>query len=85
MCDKITIRAVNVIGLANVDVSIVAQDGTPIESGKAIEACVRSGKWTYIATKQVAPGTDIVIEVEGIVHAGNKAQPTENPRIGMGE
>ena len=80
--DTITIQAVDDIGLANVDVSIVAQDGTPIEQGSAIENGVRTGFWSYIAAKPVATGTDIFIEIKGVDHAGNKAQLTENPTVG---
>lgn len=83
--DVIEIRAIDDIGLANLDVKIVAQDGTPIESGKALEIGDRSGKWNYIATKQVAVGTDIFIEVKGVDHAGNEAQITENPTVGAEE
>jgi hypothetical protein len=81
--DMIVIRAVDVIGLAEMTVSIVAQDGTPIESGKAVEIGVRSGEWTYTAAQQVAPGTDVFIELKGIDHAGNKAQITENLTVGV--
>jgi len=83
--DKITIRAVDVIGLANVEVNMLTQDGTLIEQGPAIEDGVRSGKWIYSASRQVARGTHIFIEVVGVDHAGNKAQHTESPRIWMDE
>ena len=56
----------------------VPQDGTPIESGQAVEEEFRSGKWTYTATRQVGLGTDVFIEVKGVDHAGNQAQLTEN-------
>jgi len=80
--DKITIRAVDVIGLAHVDVHILAQDGTPIESGKAVETGVRSGKWIYTATAHVALGSDIFIEVNGVDHAGNETKLAENRTVG---
>ena len=83
--DQIMIRAVDDIGLVNVDVNIVAQDGTPIEQGQAIEDGARSGKWIYTATRQVALGTDIFIEVKGFDHAGTKAQLSENPTVGADE
>jgi hypothetical protein len=83
--DKITIRAVDVIGLAQVDVNILLQDGTPIESGKAVETGVRSGRWTYTAIRQVVAGTDVFIEVKGVDHAGNQAQLTENLIVGLDE
>ena len=80
--DKISIRAEDDLGLADVDVKIVAQDGTPIEQGKATEDGVGTGYWTYTATQPVALGTDIFIELNGVDHAGNKAQMTENPTVG---
>ena len=81
--DPILIRAIDDLGLADVDVKIVSQEGTPIESGKAVETGVHSGKWTYTATQPVARGTDVFIEVKGVDHAGNQAQLTENPTVGM--
>jgi hypothetical protein len=80
--DTIAIRAVDDLGLADLDVNIVAQDGTPIEQGKAVETGTGSGKWTYTATASVALGSDIFIEVKGIDHAGNEAEITENPTVG---
>ena len=81
--DTIAIQAVDVIGLAEMTVSIVAKDGTPIESGKAVEQGVRSGKWIYTATAPVALGTDVFIEAMGVDHAGNEAKMIESPRLGM--
>ncbi len=83
--DPIKIRAIDDIGLANLDVNIVAQDGTPIESGQAVETGVGSGKWTYTTTQTVALGTDVFIEVKGCDHAGNEIKKTENPAVGMDE
>ncbi len=54
------------------------QDGTPIESGRAVETGVRSGEWTYTATAHVALGSDIFIEVNGVDHAGHETKLTEN-------
>lgn len=81
--DKIIIRAKDDIGLTHVDVNIVAQDGTPIEQGQAIEDGVRSGNWSYTATRPVALGTDVFIEIKGVDHAGNKGQYSENPTVGV--
>ena len=81
--DVIEIRATDDIGLADLDVKIRAQDGTLIEQGKAVEIGERSGKWTYTATAQVALGSDIFIEVEGVDHAGNETKITENPTVGV--
>jgi hypothetical protein len=83
--DVIEIRATDDLGLADLNVKIVAQDGTPIESGQAVEEGVSSGKWLYTATKPVAMGSDVFIEVKGCDHAGNKAQITENPTVGVEE
>jgi hypothetical protein len=83
--DVIKIRAVDDTGFADLNVEIVAQDGAPIESGPAVEEGERSGKWIYTATKAVALGSEIFIEVKGCDHAGNKAQITENPTVGAEE
>ena len=79
--DVIEIRATDDIGLADLDVRIVAH-GTLIEQGKALEIGERSGTWHYTATAQVALGSDIFIEVKGVDHAGNEVQITENPTVG---
>jgi len=76
--DVMEIKAVDALGLVELNVKIVAQDGTLIESGQAVEQGARSGKWIYTATAQVAPGTEVFIEVEGCNHAGNKARITEH-------
>lgn len=81
--DVIKIRATDDIGLAELSVNIVAQDGTPIESGQAVEDGNRSGKWIYTATRTVALGTDVFIELKGCDHAGNEIKKTENPTVGM--
>jgi hypothetical protein len=83
--DVIEIRATDDLGLAELSVKIVDQDGTPIESGQALEEGERSGKWMYTATKAVALGSDVFIEVEGCDHAGNEVKITENPTVGADE
>jgi len=83
--DVIEIRTVDDLGLADLNVEIVAQDGTHIESGKAVEKGDGSGKWLYTATKAVPLGSDVFIGVKGCDHAGNKAQITENPTVGADE
>jgi hypothetical protein len=80
--DVIGIRAIDDLGFANLQLEIVAQDGTHIESGQAVEEGERSGKWIYTATAQVALGSGVFLEVKGTDHAGNKAQITENPIVG---
>lgn len=78
----IKIRALDDIGLADVEVTLTTLDGTQIEKGKAIESGVGTGQWTYIATMPVALNSDIFINVVGYDHAGTKAQITENPIVG---
>jgi hypothetical protein len=80
--DVIKIRADDDLGLAELNVKIVAQDGTPIESDQAVEEGECSGKWIYTTTKPVVPGTDVFIEVKGVDHAGNEAQITVNLTVG---
>ena len=58
---------------ASLDVKIIAQDGTPLESGQAVEIGVRSGKWIYTVTQPVAQGSVIFIEINGSDPAGTKA------------
>jgi hypothetical protein len=81
--DPITIRVYDDIGLADLNVKILTQNGTPIESGQAVEEGERSGKWIYTATAVAALGSDVFIEVTGIDHAGNKVKMTENPTVGQ--
>lgn len=83
--DTILIRAVDDIGLTDVDVTLSANDGTQIETGKAVEDGVHTGHWTYTATTPVPLGTDIFIEVFGFDHAGTKAEISESPRVGQDE
>jgi hypothetical protein len=83
--NPIKIRAIDNIGLAELNVKILAQNGTSIESGSAVEEGARSGKWIYTATAQVVLGSDIFIEVKGVDHAGNEVKITENPTVGEEE
>jgi hypothetical protein len=80
--DPIMISAKDDIGLDDVDVTIVSNQGAPIEQGKAVEIGARSGKWVYTATAPVALGSDIFIEIVGVDHAGNRVKMTESPRVG---
>jgi len=83
--DPISIRAIDDLGLTEVEVELCAVDGTHIEKGKAVESGERSGEWTYTATRQVALGADIFITVIGFDHAGTKAQISGNPIVGADE
>ena len=80
--DRITIRAVDDIGLADLIVTITANDGTQIETGFGVEEGLHSGKWIYTATASVPLGMDIFIELVGFDHAGNEAKHTESPKVG---
>src|SRR5215211_3642888 len=80
--DTITIRGEDDLGFADVEVTITAIDGTRIEQGKAVEEGVHTDYWIYTATKPVALGSDIFVEVVGVDHAGTKAKITENPIVG---
>jgi hypothetical protein len=81
--DTIVIQAVDDIGLASLKVKILAQDGTLIEQGNAVEIGTRSGYWTYAATVPVVVGSSVFIEAEGADHAGTKVKLTENPTVGV--
>jgi hypothetical protein len=83
--DVIEIWANDNVGVADLNVTIVAQDGTLIESGKAVEMGDESGRWNYVATKPVSRGADVFIEVKAVDHAGNEAQLAENATVGAGE
>jgi hypothetical protein len=50
---------------------------------KAIEDGIRTSYWTYTATKPVAIGAGIFIEVVGMDHADTEAKITENPTVGV--
>ena len=79
----IGIRVKDMIGMAEVNVEIRAQDGTLIEEGKAVQRDFRPLEWNYTATKQVALGSDVFIKIVGFNHVGTKAQSTENPTVGV--
>src|SRR5215212_4163015 len=81
--DKIVIRATDDLGLADINVTLTKTDGTAIEQGKPVEDGVHTGYWIYTATKPVALGSDIFVEVVGVDHAGTEAKITENPTVGM--
>jgi hypothetical protein len=83
--DLIVIRANDNIGLAEVQLTINSQTGTLIETGNAVEEGVRSGKWIYTATAQVALGSDVFLKVKGVDHAGNETVHSENPTVGVDE
>jgi hypothetical protein len=81
--DPIVIRVAAKFGLASLEVAIDRQDGTDVEKGQAVE--IGSGRWVYSATKPVALGTDVFIEVVGTCHSGKQVKLTENPTVGAEE
>ena len=76
--DPLLIQAADDLGFAVVPVTLSEFDGTPIESGNAVETGPRSGIWVYTSTTSAAPGTELMIEVVGIDHAGHEAQISED-------
>jgi hypothetical protein len=80
--NPIGIRVKDLIGMAEVNVEIRAQDGTVIETGQAVQRDFRPLEWKYTATKQVTLGSDVFIKIVGYNHVGTKAQITENPTVG---
>ncbi len=81
--NPIVIRVESKFGLARLDVAIDRQDGTDIEKGQAVE--ISTNKWIYAATKPVALGTDIFIDVVGTDHTGRQVKMSENPTGGVEE
>jgi hypothetical protein len=83
--DPIVIRVEARVGLASLEVAIDLQDGTDIERGRAVEIGSHTGKWVYTASRPVAVGTDIFIEVLGVDYTGKRVKMTENPVVGVEE
>jgi hypothetical protein len=83
--DTIEIIVEDDLGMAYVNVAISAQDGTPIESGPAMEDGTGTGNWIYTTTVPVALGTDVFIEATGADHANNKTVISANPSVGQDE
>jgi hypothetical protein len=83
--DKISVVAKDDIGLANVEFTLTAMDGTRLEQGPAVEDGIRSGKWIYTATVAVPLGADIFVEARGADHAGTKTVVSANPIVGTDE
>jgi hypothetical protein len=83
--DPIRVITKDNVGVVSVDFSLVKVDGTLIEKGKAVEAGVRSGHWTYTATAVVPLGSDIFIEAEAFDMAGNRTVASANPIVGQEE
>ncbi len=81
--NPIVIRVESKFGLAALEVTINQQDGTDIEKGQAVE--ISTNKWLYTATRPVALGTDIFIDVVGTDHIGRQVKMSENPAVGEEE
>ena len=69
--DQITIAAKDDTGIVNVEVSIHGADGTPIESGNAVET--GTGRWSYTATAPVAAGSQVLIDAKAFDRPGGYA------------
>jgi hypothetical protein len=80
--DPIGIYAVDDFGLAELEVSLLTPDGTPVERGQAVELGLHSGHWTYTTTVEVAPGSRLRLEVAGADYAGNRVRVAEEIAVG---
>lgn len=81
--DPILVRVTSKFGLAALEITIDRQDGSEIETGRAVETA--TNRWVYAATQPVAVGTDIFIEVVGTDHTGRRVKMTESPTVGVEE
>ena len=70
------------MGVVDVNVTLTRSDGTPIETGKAVEDGDGSGDWVYVATVPVPLGTDIFISAEAFDRPGNRTVTSVNPIVG---
>ena len=75
--DVIVIRASDDFEVKDVSVVLTKGDGSPVESGVATETPVRSGRWVYTATVEMAAGTPVRIAVTAIDRPGHRAVKTE--------
>ena len=83
--DPIRVITKDNVGVVSVDFSLVKVDGTLIEKGRAVEAGLHSGHWTYTATVSVPLGSDIFIEAEAFDMAGQRTVASANPLVGQTE
>ena len=81
--DRIEIHATDKVGIVDMQVTIISNEGVRLESGKAVESAPGTGRWTYIATTTIPRGTDIFIDVVALDRAGNRTKITENPTVGQ--
>jgi len=70
------------VGVVDVNVRLTRLDGTPIESGKAVEEHAGSGIWKYIATLPVPLGTAIHISANAFDRPGHRAIASADPIVG---
>jgi hypothetical protein len=66
--DPIVVRAHDDFAVTGVTVAVKDAAGTTLEQGVAQAA---AGAWTYAATRSVAPGTTVTIEVTAVDQPGN--------------
>jgi hypothetical protein len=78
--DPIFIRAHDDVGVVTVNVKLTKAEGTPIESGQAVQ---RSGDtWVYMATVAIPLGTHLFISADAFDRPGHRAVTTVNPLVG---
>jgi hypothetical protein len=78
--DPIFIRAHDDVGVVAVNVKLTKAEGTPIESGQAVQ---RSGDtWVYMATVAIPLGTHLFISADAFDRPGHRAVATVNPIVG---
>ena len=80
--DRILMMTYDDVGMVDVNVTLTRSDGTPIETGKAVEDGDGSGDWVYVATVPVPLGTDIFISAEAFDRPGNRTVTSVNPIVG---
>ena len=80
--DRILITTTDDVGVVEVNVKLTKMDGTPIESGSAVEDGAGSGTWAYVATVPVPLGTDLFISAEAFDRPNHRAVVSANPIVG---
>ena len=79
--DAIVIRAHDDFDVRGVSVALTQADGVAIESGAAVETPAESGRWVYVATVVVSPGTRVRIAVTAQDHPGGAAQAEQEKAV----
>jgi len=79
--DKIVIKASDDFEVLGVNVALTNGDGSPLESGAAIETPVKSGRWVYTATSAVTTGTTVRIAVIASDRPGGKGEAAQEKTL----